>query len=374
MAIMANVLGLIFADMHDFTITDLTKLRTMGSVPYGARYRLIDFTLSNMVNSGITEVGVVTKSNYQSLLDHLGSGGEWDLSRKSGGLHLLPPYGQGAGLYRGRMDALFGVMGFIVSSNAEYVLMSDTDVIVNIDFKKVVDFHEEKQADITVVYGSGNYNGNEMPTKTVLTTDNDGRINEILLRPEITGEEVNTSMNMFVLKKDFLLKLIKENAARSQFSFEVDVLQHKLSDYKIFGYKYECYYEQVDSMLSYFSANMALLDRKNLSALFDNDRPIYTKVRDEAPVKYGIDARVKNSLVADGCVIEGTVENCVIFRGVRIGREANVKNSILMQDTKVGDRSEINYVIADKNVTIGGYKSLIGTSDYPVFVGKNSHV
>ncbi|MDR1754729.1 MAG: glucose-1-phosphate adenylyltransferase subunit GlgD [Eubacterium sp.] len=373
MAIMANVLGLIFADMHDLTISDLTRLRTMGSVPYGARYRLIDFALSNMVNSGVTEVGVITKSNYQSLLDHLGSGSEWDLSRKSGGLHLLPPYGQGAGLYRGRLDALFGVVNFIRQTNAEYILMADTDIIANLNFKEILDYHEEKQADITVVYGRGKYENSELSTKTVFSVNSAGQIYDVLIRPDLAGE-FNTSMNIFVLKKDFLLDLISENAARNLFSFEVDVIQHKLNDIKIFGYKFDGYYEQIDSIISYFKANMALMDRVKLNALFTRDRPIYTKVRDEAPAKYGIDANTSNSLVADGCIIEGTVNSCVLFRGVKVGRGAVVQNSILMQDTVIGDRSEINYVIADKNVNIGSYRSLIGTPDYPVFVSKNSNV
>lgn len=374
MVSMADVLGLIFANMHDSTITDLTKMRTMGSVPFGARYRLIDFPLSNMVNSGITEVGVITKANYQSLLDHLSAGGEWDLSRKTGGLHLLPPYGHvGGGLYRGRLEALAGVEDYIKKNDAEYVVMSDSDVIVNMDLKAVVEFHDKTGADITVVYGRGTYDVEQARTKTVLSINDTGMVYDVLIRPEISGE-FNTSMNIFVIRKKFLEKLIAECSSRNQYSFEVDVLQHRIKELKVYGYRWNGYYAQIDGIQTYFNSNMELMNKKNCDELFNQDSPIYTKIRDEAPAKYGIDADVSNSIVADGCIIEGHVENSVLFRGVKIGKGAVVKNSILMQDTSIGDKCEINYLITDKNVIVGNYRSLNGTVDYPVFVSKGATV
>ncbi|MCL1867097.1 MAG: sugar phosphate nucleotidyltransferase, partial [Oscillospiraceae bacterium] len=189
MARIASVAGIIFANMHDLTISDLTKLRTMGSVPFGGKYRLIDFALSNMVNSGISSVGVITKSNYQSLLDHLGVGGEWDLSRKTGGLRLLPPYGNTAdnltsgGLYRGRLEALSNIIRFIEHTPAEYIVMSDCDVIANVDFESVLSYHESKGADITVVYGRGNYTEGEFKSKTILNINQDDLVYDVLIRP-----------------------------------------------------------------------------------------------------------------------------------------------------------------------------------------------
>jgi len=381
MASMANVAGIIFADMHDSTITDLTKLRTMGSVPFGARYRLIDFPLSNMVNSGISSVGVITKSNYQSLIDHIGSGGEWDLSRKTGGLRILPPYGSAAnsltsgGLYRGRLEAMANIIRFIQHTPVEYIVMSDCDVIANIDFKSVVDAHEEKGADITVVYGKCNPTNNtlsdEIRNKTILNINPDGRICDVLIRPE-TVDDANASMNMFVMGKQFLLDIVKESMSRNLYSFEVDVMQHRCNEFKIFGYKYEGYYSQIDSLITYHKANMELMDLSNRISVFNPDSPIYTKVRDEAPARYGLRAEVTGSLIADGCIIEGSVENCVLFRGVKIGKGAVVKNSIIMQDSIINEKCEMNYVIADKDVTVGSYRPLIGTEDYLVFVSKGS--
>ncbi|MGN0657288.1 MAG: glucose-1-phosphate adenylyltransferase subunit GlgD [Ruminiclostridium sp.] len=374
MANMSNVLGLIFANMHELTVTDLTKNRAMASVPFGARYRLIDFPLSNMVNSGISNVGIVTKSNYQSLLDHVGSGDEWDLSRKAGGLHFLPPYSNyGNGLYRGRLEALAGVKPFIEKADAEYVIMSDCDCVVNMDLKKVVDYHEEKGADITVVYGKKTFTPEQTKTRTILKLNDQGEVYDVLIRPEMLGC-FDASMNIIVTSKEFLLKIISEAASRNLYSFEVDILQHRLKEFKVFGYRYEGYYSQIDGIQSYYHANMDIMNRDIRKALFNLDDPIYTKVRDEAPAKYGIEASAKSSLIADGCIVEGTVENSVLFRGVKIGKGAVVKNCILMQDTVVGDKCELNYVIADKNVKVGNYKSFGGTIDYPVFINKDAIV
>jgi glucose-1-phosphate adenylyltransferase len=379
MARIASVAGIIFANMHDSTITDLTKLRTMGSVPFGGRYRLIDFPLSNMVNSGISSVGVITKSNYQSLLDHLGSGGEWDLSRKTGGLRLLPPYGNVAesytsgGLYRGRLEALANIVRFIQNNPVEYIIMSDCDVIANVDFKKVLDSHRAKGADITVVYGRGNYAEDELRTKTILNINQDDRVYDVLIRPA-TGGDINVSMNMYVMSKDFLLDIVKDSASRNLYSFEVDIMQRRCNELKIFGYKYDGYYSQIDSIISYHKANMELMQLQNRLAVFKADNPIYTKVRDEAPAKYGLEACATNSLIADGCVIEGSVENCVLFRGVKIGKGAVVKNSIIMQDSVINEKCEMNFVIADKDVKVGSYRTLLGTQDYPVFVDKSASV
>jgi len=265
------------------------------------------------------------------------------------------------------------VKPFIESSNAEYVLLSDADVVANIDYRPIIDFHEKNGADITVVYGRGTFTTEQTMTKTVLAVNSDNVIYDVLIRPEISGEH-NVSLNMFVVSKDFLLNEIRDAESRNLYSFEIDVLQKKLHEIKVLGYKFDKPFAQIDSMDTYFKTNMKLVDKSLRDHLFMSDAPIYTKVRDDAPAKYGIDADVKNSLVADGCVIEGTVENCVLFRGVKIEKGAKVKNCILMQDTTVGAKAEMNFVITDKNVTISEYRSLAGTETYPVFVNKGATV
>ena len=371
---MGNVLGLVFANMHDTTLGDMTKNRTMGSVMFGGRYRLIDFPLSNMVNSGISEVGVITKSNYQSLLDHLGSAREWDLARKKGGLYILPPFGNvESTLYSGRIEALYGAMSFIKHSRAIYVILSDCVVLTNIDYKPIVAAHIESGADITAVAHTGVYSSDDIKTSTVFNVDADKNVTSVLINPDISGT-CTTSLNVFVMSMDFLIETVNDAMARGNVSFERNILQEKCRELKIKIYEYDNYFSKLNSPESYFKSNMALLEPENARKLFVPKRSIYTKVSDNAPVKYDLDSKVSNSLVADGCIIEGEVENSVLFRGVKVGKGAKVKNCILMQGTVVGDNAELNYLITDKNVSICENHILTSSPQYPMYVGKGASV
>ncbi len=371
---MGNVLGLVFANMHDTTLGDMTKNRTMGSVMFGGRYRLIDFPLSNMVNSGISEVGVITKSNYQSLLDHLGSAREWDLARKKGGLYILPPFGNvESTLYRGRIEALYGAMSFIRHSRAKYVILSDCDVVTNIDYKPIVAAHIESGADITAVAHTGVYSSDDIKTSTVFNVDADKNVTSVLINPDISGT-CTTSLNVFVMSMDFLIETVNDAMARGNVSFERNILQEKCRELKIKIYEYDNYFSKLNSPESYFKSNMALLEPENARKLFVPKRSIYTKVSDNAPVKYDLDSKVSNSLIADGCIIEGEVENSVLFRGVKVGKGAKVKNCILMQGTVVGDNAELSYLITDKNVSICENHILTSSPQYPMYVGKGASV
>lgn len=371
---MGNVLGLVFANMHDTTLGDMTKNRTMGSVMFGGRYRLIDFPLSNMVNSGISEVGVITKSNYQSLLDHLGSAREWDLARKKGGLYILPPFGNvESTLYRGRIEALYGAMSFIKHSRAKYVILSDCDVVTNIDYKPIVAAHIESGADITAVAHTGVYSSDDIKTSTVFNVDADKNVTSVLINPDISGT-CTTSLNVFVMSMDFLIETVNDAMAIGNVSFERNILQEKCRELKIKIYEYDNYFSKLNSPESYFKSNMALLEPENARKLFVPKRSIYTKVSDNAPVKYDLDSKVSNSLIADGCIIEGEVENSVLFRGVKVGKGAKVKNCILMQGTVVGDNAELNYLITDKNVSICENHILTSSPQYPMYVGKGASV
>lgn len=371
---MGNVLGLVFANMHDTTLGDMTKNRTMGSVMFGGRYRLIDFPLSNMVNSGISEVGVITKSNYQSLLDHLGSAREWDLARKKGGLYILPPFGNvESTLYRGRIEALYGAMSFIKHSRAKYVILSDCDVVTNIDYKPIVAAHIESGADITAVAHTGVYSSDDIKTSTVFNVDADKNVTSVLINPDISGT-CTTILNVFVMSMDFLIETVNDAMARGNVSFERNILQEKCRELKIKIYEYDNYFSKLNSPESYFKSNMALLEPENARKLFVPKRSIYTKVSDNAPVKYDLDSKVSNSLIADGCIIEGEVENSVLFRGVKVGKGAKVKNCILMQGTVVGDNAELSYLITDKNVSICENHILTSSPQYPMYVGKGASV
>ena len=371
----SKVLGIIFSNMHDEYMGEITHRRTMASVPFGGRYRFIDFTLSNMVNSGIADIGVITKSNYQSLMDHLGSGRDWDLSRKRGGLCILPPFSSisSTGIYSGRLDALAGILGYIRSSTAEYVVMADCDVISNINLQKVLAAHKESGAELTLVYKHEYCTLKRGGDATVLKMDESGRVTEVMISPEVTGE-ADVYLDIAVIRRDLLEQIVADAASRSQTSFTRDLLQARKDTYKIHGYRFDGYANKIDSMQKYYKANMDLLDRAVLEQLFQDDRPIYTKVRDEAPAKYGLSASSANSLVADGCVIEGTVENSILFRGVRVGKGARVRDSIIMQGTSIGDGCNIECVIMDKDVSVRSGRNLMGYSTYPVYVAKGSSV
>lgn len=367
-----NVLGIIFSNMHEELIREITDNRTMGSVPFGGRYRLIDFTLSNMVNSGINKVGVITKVNYQSLMDHLGSGKSWDLSRRRDGLFILPPFGNNTEKFTNRIKTLSAISGFLNNSKEEYVLLSDCDVICNIDYLDVIKSHIKYNADITIIYKKG-----IIPEKAhepvVLSVDKNSKVDEIFIDPQLQ-KECNFSINMFLLKKHLLIRLLAECMSKNEVNFKRDLLQKNVKRYNIFGYEFTGFSKIITSMNSYFEANMTLMSKFSRTQLFCNNRPIYTKVRDDMPGRYGTHAKVKNSSIANGCIIEGEIENSVLFRGVNVGKGSKVSNCVLMQDTFVGENCNLNYVISDKDVVIKNDRILMGFKSYPVYISKASVV
>ncbi len=367
-----SAVGVIFSNIHDENIPELSRQRTMGSIPYGGRYRLIDFALSNFVNSGITTVGVITKNNYQSLMDHLGSGKDWDLARKTGGLVLLPPFGatNSDGLYRNRLEALKNITGFLSRRNEDYVVLSDCDGVFRMDLSDVVDYHEKKQADITLVchketIDSGlNYE--------VVKADENGRVTEVRDNASVKGSNL-FYINVMVINRPFLLSIIEDSVAHGYRSFHEDILQKNTKGLKIYAYEFKGYHVSVDSLSTYFKHNMELLDKNVRDELF-GARDIYTKVRDSAPSKFGSESGVKNSLISDGCVVEGTVENSILFRGVKIGKGAVIKNSIIMQDSVIGEKVITDCVITDKNVVIRDNRILAGCDVQPYFIPKGTMI
>lgn len=359
-----NVLGIIFPNVGDEALSELTSLRSMGSVPFGGRYRLIDFELSSMVDCGMSKIGIITKGNYQSLMDHVGSGRAWDLSRKNGGLMIIPPFNTaGAGMHSTRIEALTGAMDFVRHCDEEYVLLTDCNFVCNMDYEKVFDFHIKSGADITAVYTKGL----SPETKSLGFKVNDGRITEAGF---VTNENADYSMNIYFMRKSLLERFVNDSIRTGENDFEKLFIMDNVSSLKIMGYEYTGFVRVLDNLKSYFDSNMSLLKSENRKALFTSKRPVYTKVRDEVPAIYGLGSSVKNSLVTDGCVINGTVENCVLSHGVHIGKGAVVKNCILMNNTYIGDGVHLDCVIADKEVVIKPNKTLSGDASYPIFIGK----
>ncbi len=367
---MTNVLGILFANSHDETLPELSSNRTMGSVPFGGRFRLIDFLLSSMVNSGMSTVGVITKSNYQSLLDHVGSGRQWDLARSDGGLTILPPYGStGNGQYNGKLDALMNAMGYIVKTPCEYVIMSDCNVIYSADLSKKVEAHIASGADITCVTVTGDYTQSETADAITFEADDSGRVLSTVINPTRSGH-YTMSLNTYIVKKQLLVDLVNDLVPRGKCNFDRDILQAMTQKLNIRTYEYTGYYSKISGLDSYYKANMELLKSENLEKIILKKRPVYTKVRDDAPSKYGLNSSVTNSLVADGCVIEGVVENSILFRGVKVSKGAVVRGCILMQDTEIGRATEVSNIITDKNVKIGDELCISSAEGSPLYIAK----
>ncbi|MCI8295350.1 MAG: glucose-1-phosphate adenylyltransferase subunit GlgD [Lachnospiraceae bacterium] len=374
-----NALGIIFPNSYDSMVSDLVTERSMASIPFAGRYRMVDFILSSMVNCGIDNISLIVRKNYHSLMDHLGSGREWDLTRKNGGLNIVPPYAEkSVKIYDGRVEALASILTFLKSQKEKYVVMADTNIAVNFDFKALIDAHVASGADVTMVYAEQELPVamREAPTESrdmYYTLDLDGdKVQRIRINSSMEGVR-NVSMNIFIMDREQLIDQIGVAYVHGYIYFERDVLAHQLDKLDVRAYKYDGYFARISSMKSYFDENMKLLQDENLDGLF-SPSPIYTKIRDDNPTRYIAGATAKNIMAADGCLIEGDVENSILFRGVKIGKGAKVKNCVLMQDTVVEDGAEVEYVITDKKVQISAGKEMKGTDTYPVFVAKNKRV
>ncbi len=371
-----SVVGIIFPNSYDALVPELVSVRLMASIPFASRYRVIDFILSSMTHSGIDNISVVVNKNYHSLMDHLGSGREWDLIRKNGGLRIFPPFAEKevGGPYVGRASALASLLDFLRDQKEEYVIMSDTNVVVNFDFSAMLQAHIDSGADMTIAY-----NEQEIPEELLNYPTNDkifyytfdvedGRLKKVYINPKNDGVQ-KLSMNIFVVRRGLLIDIVNDAYIQGRSFFMRDVIMPQLGKLNVQAYKYTDYVARISGMKSYFEENMKLLDDYNLDALFSS-APIYTKIRGDNPTHYKDGAKVQNVMMADGCVIEGEVENSVIFRGVKVGKGATVKNCILMQDTVVEAGANVEYLITDKNVTITAGKEMKGTDTFPVYIEK----
>jgi len=365
--------GIIFSYEKEPGLRELVEKRMPGSVPFGGRYRVIDFMLSNLQNAGITDVGVVLHGNYQSLLDHLGSGKTWDMSRKHGGLKLLPPFADNRKYqseeFRGKMEALAGVHSYLETIRQDYVVLCDSDLIVNLPIADVFEAHLASGADITCVC-TANYDRPENATYFVL--DETGRIVKTLCDPY--KPEGYHCLEIYVLSRELLLHLVDECAAQEKVSFRRDVLNGMGADLDLRSFVWDGFAAQVRTLKEYYDRSMELLRPEVRAELFAPARPIRAKTDDEASSYAAPGSRCTGSLIADGCVIEGSVENSILFSGVSVGKGAEVRNCILFKNVTVGAGVSLSHVIADKNVTIAAGGTLIGHENYPLAISKDSTV
>lgn len=364
-----RILGLIFANTFESNIPELTSSRTMGSVPFGGKYRLIDFPLSNMSNSGINNVGVITKSNFLSLMDHLGTGNAWDLAKRRSGLTILPPY-HGHD-FSNIVEALYKLHGFIEHGNEEYVLIDHAGYVSNFNCRKVLEFHEQNNADITFIYSKRSAENESINDGAGFKVNESGKITNVFMPAVCNSTDVFVS-GSFLIKKDLLMKTVRELVAENKTNFTRDFLQPNLDKLSLYAYENTNYFALITSMKNYYKASMELMDPSVRADLFNPKHPIYTKVRDDIPSRYGLESCVKGSLIAQGCTIDGTVENSIISKGVHIGKGTRIKNCIIMQDTIIGDNADLSHIIIDKDVTVGDGKTIIGCESYPMYIAKRS--
>ena len=373
--------GIIFSNIHDNNIPELTRLRTVASVPFACRYRFIDFTLSNMVNSNIYNINVITHYNYQSLMDHIGSGKDWDLARRSGDIKILPPYitafANGSNpQYQTRLEALKSVNDALIRITDDYVVLSDCDVICNVDFNDMINYHQKSGADMTFAVKHVSMNKEQAKNNTILYSDADGRVTDLLAYPTDFEGEADISLNIIVMKTAYLRSIVLDAIAHNYSSMTKDVIARNLDKANYHIYRYDGYFACISSFAEYYQHSMELLSnpvaRESLFSV--KNRPVYTKVRNSNPSYYAPDSKIKNSMIADVCEILGTVENSIIFRGVKIGRNATVKNSIIMQDTIISDGAFLNCVITDKNAVIRDGRMLCGAETQPFYVSKGKMI
>ena len=371
-----NAFGLIYTGEANARLRELTFSRSVAAVPFGGRYRVIDFLLSDMVNTGISNVGLITQRNYHSLMDHLGSGKEWDLHRKRDGLFILPPFvtKDNTGMYRGTVDAIRSVLGYVRRSTQRYVILTGSHTLYNTTYDAMLRQHIETGAEITIMYNvEREFNRADQFDDLRLTMDETGRVTDLSLDPYFPTSSFR-GCDAYIMEKERLEYLVEEAASHGEYDFMRDVLVKNVKKCRIYGWRYDGYVARLDSVSTFYKHNMELLDPAIRMDLFNPRTPIYTKVKDEVPAKYTDTGRVRNSIVADGCIIEGEVENSVLFRGVHVCKGAVVRDSIIMQACYVGENSTLSNVVMDKGVLILNGRNISGHKTYPVIIRKGTTV
>ena len=368
-----NVMGIIFT--NDATMGELTNKRTMASIPFGGRYRQVDFALSNLACAGVHHVGIISRHSYQSLMNHIGDGEEWGLELEEGGLEFLTPYAQTTvGTYRGKLESLYNAMDFLeYGDKDELVVMIDSAVLSNVDLNAIIDAHVASGKDVTVVTKAGICDG-EKKIDLALKLDN-GEIKDMAV-DSVAAPEYVASMDIFVLSKNFLIKSIKYLISRDKFHMDRDLVmggwQHGLVSVNVYEFDGVAMFNE--SVEEYFYNSMALIKKDVRADIFGGNHPVYTKVRDRVPTYYGEGCEVENSLVADGCMLEGEVEDSILFREVTVGKGAEVEDCILFNNAVIGEGAELKYVILDKDVTVTPGAKLIGTKKSPIIVKRGETV
>lgn len=366
-----ELMGIINLSEAEEYLGDLSRFRPLAAVPFAGRYRLIDFVLSNMVNSGITNVGIFIQHKYRSLMDHLRSGKEWDLARKKDGLFILPPAYTNSPMHihRGDVENFYSNLDYIAKSQQKYVVIAGSQIVSNLDYRQALDSHKKAGADITILYTKANCSTHDCQRAITLEMEENEHVIG-MTEYHGTNEFKNVSMRTCIMEKSLLIELVNDCIARGDYDFSKHCIVRNVGKYNIYGYHYQGYVARINSIQSYFKHSMELLNPQIWKELFFKSGLIYTKVKDEPPAKYMMDADVANSLIATGCYIAGRVENSILFRGVKVHKGAYIKNSIVMQKGEIGPGVVLENVICDKDVVITVNKQLKGECNYPLIIKK----
>lgn len=367
---MKELMGVINLDHELDNLNELTYFRCGAAVPFASRYRLIDFVLSNMMRAELESVGLFVRRKYRSLMDHLGDGKSWDMNRKHGGLFILPPdWNDPTDTSLGDLQHFHNNLDFFKRASANYIVFSGSQHINNVDFQDVFNYHLSKGADVTLVYKkTGELQPEHDPC---LRVEMDEENNVTNIHQE--KDHPNVYLDIFIMEKKLFLEQVEFCIAHGESFFFRDAIQKNRHKFKIAAYEYTGYHAVINSLESYYKNSLALLKQENYFDLF-RENPVQTKIKYEPPTRYLDSADVSNSLVANGCIIAGTVENSVIFRGVQIRKGAKIVNSVIMQKCIIEENAVIENVIMDKDVHLSKDRILVGDSKRPFVIAKSSKI
>ncbi|SHN85281.1 glucose-1-phosphate adenylyltransferase subunit GlgD [Desulfitobacterium chlororespirans] len=370
---MTNAIGMIFGNLNSSALQGLDPNRPIGTVPFGGRYRLLDFALSSMVNSGIHTVGLITPQQYRPLLDHLGAGRDWSLDRKSGGLFFLPGviHSLNHNVHFSLQDIAVNIE-FLEKDCAKNIIISSSDQVFNMDFRPVLEEHEQAKADITLVYNQS-VHPPEGSDRIYLRMNAHKKVTAMSKSKELAGLQSpwNYFIDILIIRRELLLQMLRGYGSIGTIELS-EVIAHHLDIINVQGYFCGGYVGRIRSVQDYFLNNMALLQEEVRRDLFINTRPIRTKIRDNPPTKYGKQAQVKNSLISSGCTLEGKVENTILSRGVVIEEGCEVRNCIIMSKCVIGKHSVLENLIMDKFVEINEGSVLKGQPNKLMVIPKKA--
>ena len=366
-----TAVGIILAGGNNDRLRELTEARATSAMPVGACYRAIDFTLSNMSNSGIGKVAVITQYNTRSLHDHLNSSKWWGFGSKHGGMFVFTPFlsRDSNSWFRGTADSIYQNISFLERSNEEYVVIASGDAVYKMDYQDIIDRHIEKNADITIV--CKDLAGMDVTSFGVVAIDEDGRVTEFEEKPIEAFSSV-ISLGIYVMRRELLIELLETIVPEGRYDFVRDIVVRYRKRLAIHGCLYDGYWASINNIQSYYNINMDFLREDVRNTLFAREPYIETKSKDEPPAKYNANSAVRNSLLGSGSIIDGIVENSVLFRRVVIHEKAHIRSSIIMEGCNIGNGCVVEYAVLDKDVTLSAGQVIRGDKNNPRIIRKNT--